>query len=414
MSGQESLLLVLPVPVNGTATDPLFEEQAINGLHRWAEHFGPITIAAPFMPGDPSWPAGPLAPMLEESDRFRLELLPDGYRPDRFFRHQGLVRRRLRALIEAHTYLSFSIGGLFGDWAALAAIEARKLGRPYSIWTDRVESEVVARDADGKKGWRKPYLKMTAAGMAKLEKHVLSKAALGLLHGADTFEHYRRFPAHAELVHDIHLKKTDNIPSGALEEKLAAASEDRPLRITYVGRAHPMKGGLDWVEALARAKEAGARFEAVWWGDGPQLDELQSLATERGLGENVRFPGFVSERSQIIAALREADVMLFAHKTKESPRNLIESLMQGTPIVGYASPYAEDLIARRQGGRLVPLDDIAGLAECVVDLSKERDTLRELIARAAEDGSHFNDEAVFTHRAEVIKQYLPSAEALRS
>jgi len=69
-----------------------------------------------------------------------------------------------------------------------------------------------------------------------------------------------------------------------------------------------------------------------------------------GLREVVDFPGFLSDRSELLEKLRLAHMMLFTHVTPESPRCLLEALICGTPIVGYANGFAKDLTAGR-GGR---------------------------------------------------------------
>ena len=56
-------------------------------------------------------------------------------------------------MIEDADYLSFAIGGLFGDWGAVACFEAHRMKRPYAVWTDRVESRVM-REAGRAGSWR--------------------------------------------------------------------------------------------------------------------------------------------------------------------------------------------------------------------------------------------------------------------
>ncbi len=102
--------------------------------------------------------------------------------------------------------------------------------------------------------------------------------------------------------------------------------------------------------------------------------------------------------------MRDAHLMLFCHLTPESPRCLIEALVSGTPIVGYGSAYPEDLIAGHGGGVLTPMRP-APLAAELVRLSGDRAALADLMGRAAQDGHDMNDEAVFAHRAALMKQY---------
>jgi glycosyltransferase involved in cell wall biosynthesis len=99
-------------------------------------------------------------------------------------------------------------------------------------------------------------------------------------------------------------------------------------------------------------------------------------------------------------------VFLFCHNTPESPRCLIEALIAGTPIVGYDSAYAADLIKEAGGGVLVPIGATARLAQSLTDLAKDRTTLAGLMTAARQDGLPFDDVTAFAHRSELIKRDL--------
>lgn len=99
--------------------------------------------------------------------------------------------------------------------------------------------------------------------------------------------------------------------------------------------------------------------------------------------------------------------MLFTHVTPESPRCLLESLVRGTPIIGYHSEYADDLVHDCGGGVFVPLKDWEQLGNLIVRLSNDREHLSTLIQEAGKNGARFNDQAVFQERSELIKKHLP-------
>lgn len=167
-----------------------------------------------------------------------------------------------------------------------------------------------------------------------------------------------------------------------------------------------MKGGEDWIEVMASLKAAGIDFRATWLGDGDRMPVMKNQVERLGLSEQVALPGFVRDRATILQALREAQIFVFCHKTPESPRNLIEALVSGTPIVGYNSPFPKDLISSHGGGLLSPKDDMVALASNLIELAGDRKRLADLIGRAALDGAPFNDVAVFKHRSDVIREYL--------
>ncbi len=397
----DSLLIYIPVPLLRRDGRPVLEEQACNGLRLWAENFAHVTVMLPSddSPPPPNWVS--LDAVGPNLGRVTLTTLPTAYRPDRFLRSLPKARRRIAAEIGRADYLSFAIGGLFGDWGAVASFEARRLGRPYAVWTDRVESEVVRQGRNQGSFRERLRSYLTYAPMARLEQAVIRRAAIGLFHGRETFEAYAPYCTAAHLVHDIHISHSDHIPAAELAAKVAGAGTG-PLRICYAGRADAMKGALDWVEILRLLAARSVEFTAVWLGEGTERAEMRRRLAEAGLADRVELPGLVT-RDQVRTTMRTAQVFLFCHKTPESPRCLIEALISGCPIVGYDGAFARDLIAGHGGGLLTPLNDIPALTDALAGLASDRADLARRMAAAARDGAPFDERSVFHHRGALIK-----------
>lgn len=402
---KKTLMIYAPVPLFQGPSGFLLEDQACNGLRLWAENFERVIGLYPVDPGQPpqSWcPIERVGPALQRVD---LVPLPMAYRPDQFARHYRKTRDLIRKKIAQADYLSFSIGGLFGDWGSVACYQAHRMGRPYAVWTDRVESEVVRRTAHTGRWRRRMLAHLSHRPMAHLERFLIRRAELGLFHGRETFDTYAPYCSNPQMVHDIHIKKSEHISPEQVAAK-AEQAQSGPLQIAYVGRADPMKGGFDWVDVLSGLNQSGISFQATWFGEGTDLEGMKARVTERGLADSVSFPGFLRDRGAVLEALRKADLFLFCHKSPESPRCLIEALVSGTPIVGYDGAFARDLISQHKAGRLVPLNDVAALEGAVRDLNSDRAALGRMIADAARDGADFDDEHVFKHRSDVIRQFL--------
>ena len=409
----DTLLLHAPVALHRAGDTLLLEDQACNGLRLWAEHFEHLVVMMPLNPAPPppAWvPVAGLGPVLE---RIEFITLPWAYRPDQFLRALPEGRRLLRAAIERCDYLGFAIGGLFGDWGAVGAWQAHRMGKPFYIWTDRVESEVVRRLTDPRLApdlpWRRRLrARLEHRPMAMLERALIRRAALGLFHGRETFDTYAPHCRNPQLVHDIHLKPADHIAPEALARKIAEAGAG-PLRITYVGRAEAMKGTGDWLAALEALARQGVDFRARWLGEGPDLAAMRARVAAGPLAGRVELPGFLRDRAAVLEALRRSHLMLFCHQTPESPRCLIEALASGCPIVGHDSAFPADLIAGHGGGWLTPPGDTEALAGALATLAQDRARLAGLIGAAARDGAPFTDAEVFRHRAELIREHLPRA-----
>lgn len=410
MTAPETILINVQAPLFTFEGRLYADDQACNGLKRWAENFDHLTALFLVMEGPPPQNYLPLEEEIAAyADKIRIEPLPMAYRPDQFLRHLPGTRRKIAQLIAEARYLNFAIGAcLFGDWGAVACREAHRLGRPYSVWTDRVESQVV-RAGIGKGSWSKSLqARLYHRPMAALEKTAIRRAALGLFHGRETYDTYVPYCRAPHLVHNIHIAQSDHVSTEALKAKQNACAEG-PLKIIYVGRIDPMKGPHDWIAVLEAMHTRGIDFQAVWLGSGTEEEALRARVRDTGLQDRVHLPGFAADRSDVLEALRTAHVMLFCHKTPESPRCLIEALISGSPIVGYDSGYPRDLTAAHGGGHLTPLHDIDALTDALAGLAQDRAQLAHLMGQATLAGAGFDDVTIFRHRADLIKSHLGSS-----
>ena len=402
---QKGMLLVLPVPLRVKGNQLFLESQACNGLEQWADNFESVIVAAPILPE-----AEALAKegttmtwrdtaTLAKPHRFEFVPLPWAYSPSKFLSNYRSVRASLGELISRCRYLQFAIGGLFGDWAAVAALEAHQQGRPYSIHTDRVEHEVMRQARQGAKLKTRLKSRVMAPLIANYHKQIIKNCSLGLWHGQDCYSAYSPFCKNSHLIHDIHTKPSDCISNLELFQKAQRAKSDETIRICYAGRIDPMKAPLDWVKAVGRARDLGVKLHATWMGDGSLREEMKALISEMGLNSLIELTGFESDRKKLFKKISESHIMLFTHVTPESPRCLIESLVRGTPIIGYHSEYADDLVNNLGGGMFVPVENWEQLGNLIAKLSNNPQHLSTLIEQAGKNGNRFNDQAVFQERS---------------
>jgi glycosyltransferase involved in cell wall biosynthesis len=408
---EKKLLLVMPAVFEERAGQLGFDDQTSSGLVRWAENFDRVVIACPILPeymatkSNTSTTWQPIAD-LPCADKLELVALPYAYKIQDFIKSYKTIRQLLKTKIQECQYLCFGICGLIGDWGAIACLEAIRLRRPYAVWADRVEYEVISRTLNKHPLRRRIKESLTLPLMKPYQGYLINRANLGLFQGQDCYSTYSPFCKEPHCVYDVHTQKSDWIEALSLELKIDSLLSGEPLRIAYAGRCAEMKGPLDWLRAVHQAYKSGVDIQATWLGDGPLLSEMKSLADELGINDRVHLLGFVSERSQILETIKKQHIFLFCHKTPESPRCLVESLVSGCPIVGYGSPYPEGLVSDYGGGLFVPTNNWQKLADLIVELNSDRVRLSKLIKGAALSGQRFDQETVFRHRSDLIKQYL--------
>lgn len=402
-----SLLMVTHVVIRQGPNGPQIDEQTAAGITQWCRRFDRVTyygIAAEGAGGNGSSTAWTDANSGLIGERAVLKTFPRAYGPVAMSRHYRAARAILRHEIRRHRYLSFTIGGLFGDWPALAAMEAIRQKRRFSAKLDVIEPTIVRNKFKNGPFIRKVAGAVVAPAMEYYTRFILRRSTVALLQGMDTFDHYSPFADDAHCIYNTHTHESDQISAAALEEKKARIQSGAPLRIVYVGRANPMKGPDDWLDALDRLQHANVPFHATWLGDGPDLGMMRRRVERSALAGKVDLPGFENRREVLLQALRDGDLLLFCHKTAESARCLVESLVGGCALVGYGAAYPRGLVKEHGGGMFAMQDDVADLAAQLIALHQDRTALSDLVAGAAASGQRFNEDIVYEHRAGLMKR----------
>jgi len=387
----------------------MFELQAARGIERWLESFARIQVLCPLMTDADVERSHSIVwtPVSEipGSDRVKFVPLPYAMSLMAFMWAFISGRSAIRAAIKQSQYLCFAIGGLFGDWGAVACLEAHRSQRTYAVWTDRVEHKVGLVVNLSRNPLTRLKENLRARMMYSLERFCIRHSTLGLFHGASCYSQYSAWCATPYLVQDFPLPEIGISADEQFEKSYSSVKQSGLLTIAYVGRADEMKGPLDWLAVMEQLHRRGIPFHATWLGDGPLLSEMRAEVERRGLGDVVSLPGFVEGRGRVFGLLHHADLMVFCHKTPESPRCLIEALTSGCPIVGYKSEYAAGLV-ENGGGSLVEIGDIEGLVELICALNSNRSRLAELRDGAVPSGKQVQRLADFRYRSDLIKAHL--------
>ncbi|MCG9884015.1 MAG: glycosyltransferase [Cyanobacteria bacterium] len=407
---RDALLLVNHVYIRTDRGRIEIDDQTWRDLLQYAHHFPAVTMAGPQWPMDQEqsisstrWLAIDELPC---ADRVTVLPLPYAYGLGTFLRTYGKIRRRLGHLLEDHRYRLFTLGSLVGDWAAVAGLEAQRRRLPYGTQCDRVEHEVMRLAA------RNGSLKARIEAAIKVplteryHRHLLRHSAVTLCKGQETYQAYRPHGRATVCIYNTHTQKEDFIPEAALGQKITDALALKPIQVCYAGRVVDEKGPLDWVRALHWAIGRGANLQATWLGDGPLLSAMAALVDELGLGDRVQLPGFVGDRTHVLETLRRSHAIVFCHLVPESPRCLVESLVSGTALLGYGSPYPEGLVQGIGGGRFVKLGDWQALGELLLQLDRDRPAIAHLVRAAAQAGRQFDEDTLFRDRSELLKHHL--------
>jgi glycosyltransferase involved in cell wall biosynthesis len=115
--------------------------------------------------------------------------------------------------------------------------------------------------------------------------------------------------------------------------------------LLFISRLIRTKGVLDAIHACVPLRDRGRRVVLCCVGDGPVRAEAESEAARLGLGDSVRFFGFVPE-SQAADFYRHCEVLVFPTFHDEGlPVVLLNALAAGLPIVTTRTRGAIDYLA---------------------------------------------------------------------
>jgi glycosyltransferase involved in cell wall biosynthesis len=167
--------------------------------------------------------------------------------------------------------------------------------------------------------------------------------------------------------------------------------------LAFAGRLGPQK-------ALGVALDAIADVPGVTLavaGDGPDRQEIERRAGDRGLEGRVRFLGSVS-REQVLRLFRAADASLLSSSWENFPHTVVEALAVGSPVIATAVGGVPEVVRHGENGLLVPPGDPEALAAAIRRFFAD-DGLRRRLAEAASGSvAGYTEQAVFARIEEEL------------
>ena len=167
---------------------------------------------------------------------------------------------------------------------------------------------------------------------------------------------------------------------GAPEHVNARASDDAPPTVISTRSLDTPLYNVDTiVRAMARVRQEHATARLVVVGEGRLRPRLEALAVELGLGEAVRFAGFVSQE-ELRDELSRAHVFVSVPSSDATSVALLQAMGAGCYPVVSDLPSQEELVQEGRGAR-VPVRDEAALAHAIAAALDDRDRRREAVGR---------------------------------
>jgi glycosyltransferase involved in cell wall biosynthesis len=144
-----------------------------------------------------------------------------------------------------------------------------------------------------------------------------------------------------------------------------------------IGTLFPLKFQAEAIAAIGELRGIGVDAELWLVGDGEPgyMAHLRSLASRLGLEERVKFLGFRSDR---LAVLAQADVLLNCSPLEACNRATVEAMLLGKPVVAARGGGNDELVREDDNGLLYRHGDPADLAARLARLARCPEDARAL------------------------------------
>ena len=174
---------------------------------------------------------------------------------------------------------------------------------------------------------------------------------------------------------------------------------DAPTIVT-AARLTPWKG----VDHLIAALQQVPDVRLIVAGEGEMLPALKQQAETAGLSQRVTFLGKVN-RAKLALYMKAADYLALYSGYEGLSHTLLESLLEGTPVIASDKGGNPEVVQHDVNGLLVPYVDVPALA-AALDMAF-RSGVRERLAANSNIGmERFQFKTMVQHTSDVLTRYL--------
>lgn len=141
---------------------------------------------------------------------------------------------------------------------------------------------------------------------------------------------------------------------------------DGEILVLQTAALAPHKSQIDLLRAAAAAKQRNPKIRVWIAGEGPLRAMLEMEQIALGLGDAVRFLGFIEDVSDL---LRAADLFCLSSVSEGLGTSILDAMAAGLPVVATRVGGIPEIVADGRTGILVPPRDSGSIAEALVALA---------------------------------------------
>ena len=173
------------------------------------------------------------------------------------------------------------------------------------------------------------------------------------------------------------------------------------IALVSAGDLIPRKDYATAIRAIALSSNPKLHYFIC--GRGPEKENLEALAKELGVENQIHFLGFRTDVKEIMAA---ADIFLFTTLQEGMPRSMMEAMAVGLPCIASAIRGNVDLIENGENGYVCAPKDANAFADAIAKLSQSREIREEISKKNLEKIKGYDVSVVEKEILEIYKEVL--------
>ncbi|MDK2799497.1 MAG: L-malate glycosyltransferase [Clostridiales bacterium] len=179
---------------------------------------------------------------------------------------------------------------------------------------------------------------------------------------------------------------------------------DEDILVGIIGRLDKVKGHEVFIKAAAEVLNHTAHVKFLLAGDGNERENLEQLAKQLGIEQNIIFLGFIDRIYDFINAI---DINTLTSYSESFPYVLLEGARLKKPTVSSAVGGIPDLIQDGQNGYLFKAADAHEMAQKLLKLINHRQ-LREVFGQRLYESAknNFSSKSLANSHIEIYREIL--------
>jgi glycosyltransferase involved in cell wall biosynthesis len=282
----------------------------------------------------------------------------------------GLIRREKIDLVHTHLFSSNFWGRIVARVTGVPVVSTEHnvdhWKKPYHFWLDRAVAGISFKVVCVSRKVEAFYLEKVPA--------LRGKTAV-IYNGIDT----EFFKPRGERGTGNETRDAGHGARDKAQERLGAP-RGRFLA-GNVGRLVTHKRQQNFIEAVARLKNAGLDIGGILAGDGPHRAELEKQARASGLEQEIIFTGFSNDTRPLYAAM---DAFVLCSDREGFPMTVLEAMAAGVPVVAADVGGVSECVEDEKTGLLIPAGDPGAIARALARLAEKPELRMRLAENALE------------------------------